>query len=139
MTTTTSGYEVMRSGHTVLFYVNRDGLPLSDRCNERMWKFCMEQYPQSERDNNCSFNCRWRFLDATEIERIRDQMGAYRPVMYVDPPYQVATNSRLKVHEKLQMIQNYIQRLEYNYTGMQFFDLNATRPLYGLMDTARHM
>jgi len=45
-TTTTGGYEVMRSGNTILFYVNRDGLPLSDRCNERMWSFCMEQYPK---------------------------------------------------------------------------------------------
>jgi hypothetical protein len=43
------GYEAMWSGKTVLFYVNRDGLPLSDRCNERMWNFCMEQYPQSEK------------------------------------------------------------------------------------------
>ena len=57
----------------------------------------------------------------------------------LDPPYHIATNSRLKVREKLQIIQNYIQRLEYNYTGMQFFDLNAARSLYGLMDTARHM
>lgn len=47
---TTGGYEAMYSGNTVLFYVNRDGLPLSDRCNERMWNFCMEQYPQSESD-----------------------------------------------------------------------------------------
>jgi len=49
MATTTDGYEVMRSGNTVLFYVNRDGLPLSDRCNKRMWNFCMEQYPKSKR------------------------------------------------------------------------------------------
>jgi hypothetical protein len=60
-------------------------------------------------------------------------------VTYFEPPYHIATNSRLKVSEKLHIIQNYIQRLEYNYTGMQFFDLNAARPLYGLMDTARHM
>jgi len=48
MATTTCGYETMRSGDVVLFYVNRDGLPLSDRCNERMWSFCMQQYPKSE-------------------------------------------------------------------------------------------
>lgn len=46
-TTTTNGYEAMRSGATILCYINRDGLPLSDRCNERMWSFCMEQYPKS--------------------------------------------------------------------------------------------
>jgi hypothetical protein len=60
-------------------------------------------------------------------------------VTYPDPPYHLATNPRLSVKEKLHQIQNYIQRLEYNYTGMQFFDLNAARSLYGLMDTARHM
>ena len=85
------------------------------------------------------FVCQRSYLDASDIQRIRDQSGAHRPVIYVEPPYQVATNSRVKVHEKLQIIQSYIERLEYNYTGMQFFDLNAARPLYGLMDTARHM
>lgn len=88
---------------------------------------------------DCLFVCQKSYLDTSDIQRIRDQSGAHRPVMYVEPPYQVATNSRVKVHEKLQIIQSYIERLEYNYTGMQFFDLNAARPLYGLMDTARHM
>lgn len=78
-------------------------------------------------------------LDAMEIQKIRDQTSDYRPVMYLEPPYHVATNTRWKLQDKLQFIQNYIERLEYNYTGMQFFDLNAARPLYGLMDTARHM
>jgi hypothetical protein len=81
-----------------------------------------------------------KILDATEIQRIRDQTnGDYSSVNSPDPPYHVATNSRLSVQEKLQQIQNYIQRLEYNYTGMQFFPLNPDRCLYGLMDTARHM
>lgn len=88
---------------------------------------------------DCLFVCQKSYLDTSDIQRIRDQSGAHRPVMYVEPPYQVATNSRVKIHEKLQIIQSYIERLEYNYTGMQFFDLNAARPLYGLMDTARHM
>jgi hypothetical protein len=48
MASTTCGYETMRSGDTILYYVNRDGLPLSDRCNERMWSFCKEQQPKSE-------------------------------------------------------------------------------------------
>lgn len=48
MMATTCGYEPMRSGEVILFYINRDGLPLSDRCTERMWTFCMEQYPKSK-------------------------------------------------------------------------------------------
>jgi len=79
------------------------------------------------------------FLEANDIEKLRNQTNNYAAVSYVEPPYQIACNPRLKVHEKLQIIQNYIQKLEYNYTGMQFFDLNANRPVCGLMDTARHM
>lgn len=79
------------------------------------------------------------FLDVTEIQTLRDQKDNYPPLTCPDPPYHVATNSRLTVQEKLQHIQHYIERLEYNYTGMQFFDLNANRSIYGLMDTARHM
>jgi len=74
-----------------------------------------------------------------QIKTIRDRIADYPHITYVDPPYHVATNTRLSVQEKLQQIQTYIQRLEYNYTGMQFFDLNANRPISGLMDTARHM
>lgn len=77
--------------------------------------------------------------DAGEIKTIRDRVADYPQIPHPEPPFQVASNSRLTVQEKLQTIQNYIQRLEYNYTGMQFFDLNVARPICGLMDTARHM
>ncbi|CAF0962329.1 unnamed protein product [Adineta ricciae] len=119
----TAGYEAMRSGKVLLFYVNRDGLPLSDRCSERMWTFCMEQYPKH----------------TTEIKALRDQKLNYPKVTYIEPPYHLATNNRLNVAEKLRQIQTYIQRLEYNYTGMQFFEINTNRPISGLMDAARHM
>lgn len=79
------------------------------------------------------------FADASEIRTVRDRIVDYPKIATLDPPYHVATHSRLTVQEKLKHIQNYIQRLEYNYTGMQFFDLNTTRPICGLMDTARHM
>lgn len=77
-------------------------------------------------------------LDVAQIEELRNQID-YPPVTHPEPPYHIATHSRLTVEEKLHHIQNYIQRLEYNYTGMQFFDLNPNRSIFGLMDTARHM
>ncbi|CAF0723962.1 unnamed protein product [Adineta ricciae] len=123
MAVSTCGYETMWSGNTILYFVNRDGLPLSERCNERMWSFCKEQYPKHEE----------------EIQTLHDKVINYPPKLCPEPPYHIASNTRLKVHEKLQQIQNYIYRLEYNYTGMQFFDLNPTRSIYGLMDTTRQM
>lgn len=79
------------------------------------------------------------FIDATEIQQLREKNDDFPPITYPDPPYHIAASSRLTVPEKLHQIQNYIYRLEYNYTGMQFFDLNPNRSIYGLMDTARHM
>ena len=78
-------------------------------------------------------------LDASQIGTIRDRVVDYPQISLPEPPYHVASNPRLTLQEKLQQIQSYIQRLEYNYTGMQFFDLNTSRPICGLMDTARHM
>lgn len=86
----------------------------------------------------CGFGT-FSLIDALEIQTIRDRIASYPQISAPDPPYHVATNPRLTIQEKLQQIQNYIQRLEYNYTGMQFFDLNTARPICGLMDTARHM
>ena len=77
--------------------------------------------------------------DALEIQIIRDQLTKYPKVTYTEPPYHLAANNRLSISEKLQQIHTYIHRLEYNYTGMQFFDVNTNRPISGLMDTARHM
>jgi hypothetical protein len=74
-----------------------------------------------------------------EIKTLRDQNTNYPKVSYIEPPFHLATNNRLSVRDKLQQIQTYIRRLEYNYTGMQFFAINTNRPLSGLMDTARQM
>lgn len=45
----------------------------------------------------------------------------------------------MSVEEKLGLIQNYLQQLQYNHTGTQFFEIKKWRPLTGLMDTAREI
>jgi hypothetical protein len=89
--------------------------------------------------NDCLANIFVYLLDALEINTVRNEIVNYPVISSPEPPYHAATNPRLRIEEKLQQIQTYIQRLEYNYTGMQFFDLNLARPICGLMDTARHM
>ncbi|CAF0757171.1 unnamed protein product [Didymodactylos carnosus] len=122
MTVKSSGYETIRSGDTTLFYINRSGLPLTEQIKDRMWDFCKEQYPNNE----------------TEIQNIKNAKE-YLPIIVPDPPYHIANNVRYTIHEKLQQIQNYVQRLEYNYTGMQFFDIQSKRPVNYLMDIARYI
>lgn len=79
------------------------------------------------------------FLEAKDIQQVRSLLHNSPQVNFVEPPYHIARHSRLTIEEKLQHIQQYIQNLEYNYTGMQFFNINANRPLHTLMDTARYM
>jgi hypothetical protein len=53
------------------------------------------------------------------------------------PPYNQITNHKLSNQEKTEKIQEYINKLQYNHTGMQFFDIRKERPIAGLMDIAR--
>ncbi|XP_010216788.1 PREDICTED: vasohibin-2 [Tinamus guttatus] len=45
----------------------------------------------------------------------------------------------MSIPEWLQAIQTYMKMLQYNHTGTQFFEIRKTRPLSGLMETAREM
>ncbi|NXN79795.1 VASH2 protein, partial [Bombycilla garrulus] len=45
----------------------------------------------------------------------------------------------MSIPEWLQAIQTYMKMLQYNHTGTQFFEIRKTRPLNGLMETAREM
>ncbi len=53
------------------------------------------------------------------------------------PPYNQITNHKLSNQEKIEKIQEYINKLQYNHTGMQFFDIRKERPIAGLMEIAR--
>ncbi|XP_066849753.1 tubulinyl-Tyr carboxypeptidase 2 isoform X3 [Anser cygnoides] len=45
----------------------------------------------------------------------------------------------MSIPEWLQAIQTYMKMLQYNHTGTQFFEIRKSRPLSGLMETAREM
>uniref|UniRef100_A0A8C0ZFA4 Vasohibin 2 n=1 Tax=Cyanistes caeruleus TaxID=156563 RepID=A0A8C0ZFA4_CYACU len=45
----------------------------------------------------------------------------------------------MSIPEWLQAIQTYMKMLQYNHTGTQFFEIRKTRPLSGLMETAKEM
>uniref|UniRef100_A0A8C2B1Q7 Vasohibin 2 n=1 Tax=Cyprinus carpio TaxID=7962 RepID=A0A8C2B1Q7_CYPCA len=45
----------------------------------------------------------------------------------------------MSVPDWLHAVQNYMRNLQYNHTGTQFFEIKKTRPLSGLMETAREM
>ena len=66
----------------------------------------------------------------------RDQLpDVPKPV----PPYACLYNRELTNYEKIDRIQNYIDKLQYNHTGLQFFNIRKDRPLIGLTELARKM
>lgn len=103
----------------VLFYVNKDGFPIKKKTWERMWHHVEKIHPKGSQ----------------MVEGIR-QCQHLEKVPYVAAPVFTAVMS---VEEKLGLIQSYLQQLQYNHTGTQFFEIKKLRPLSGLMDTAREM
>ena len=96
--------------------VNREGFPLSSHIWNGMWKRAELHHP-----------------DKKKISGIRDS-GIVQNVPVAVPPTFKTSHS---IPDKLSLIQKYISELQYDYTGLQFFEIKKSRPLVRLMDVAK--
>ncbi|XP_075451766.1 tubulinyl-Tyr carboxypeptidase 2 isoform X1 [Ascaphus truei] len=102
-----------------LFYVNKSGFPIDNHTWERMWGHVSKVHPEGK----------------DMVDRIRNAALVSKPSVPLVPNYKTS----MSIQEWLQAVQRYMKMLQYNHTGTQFFEIRKTRPLSGLMETAREM
>ncbi|XP_783118.3 tubulinyl-Tyr carboxypeptidase 1 [Strongylocentrotus purpuratus] len=103
----------------VLFYVNKDGFPMTHQTCEKMFNHCARIHP--------------------DREKMVDKIQGSKNLPKVPVPSAPAVHLYQSVGARLEAIQDYMKELQYNHTGMQFYEIKKNRPLSGLMDSAKEM
>ena len=101
------------------FLVNKDGFPVSQYTMDTLWGNVRELYDDGKKYEN-------------EIRGNPDIPSRSIPSVPSLLP-------SIPVRQRLASIQNYINELQYNHTGMQFFEVKKYRPISGLMEIAKEI
>lgn len=104
----------------VWFWVNKNGFPVDDMTWERMWDHVAKIHPDGQK----------------MVATIRANNNL--PQVPI-PQAPVSFSPAMSIPDRLDKIQNYMNTLQYNHTGTQFFEIRKNRPISGLMEVAKDM
>ncbi|KAL5463236.1 hypothetical protein EMCRGX_G032116 [Ephydatia muelleri] len=100
------------------WHVNRSGFPISSETWECMWQHVIEVHPQG----------------ASLAREIRGLL-----CKRLSTPAPPVVSSQLSVEQSILAVQTYLNELQYNHTGTQFFEIRKSRPLSRLMESAKEI
>jgi len=106
------------------FLVNRSGLPIDDQTWTQIWEFAAHLYPGSRQE----------MQEISQAEDLPEIPHATPP-----PIYLTKGGGTAKIPEYIEKIQNYLNKLTYNHTGTQLFDIKPHSSMITLMETAKAM
>ncbi|KAL5008144.1 hypothetical protein ScPMuIL_013725 [Solemya velum] len=115
----TADKEDVNEENGVLFWVNKSGFPVDDYTWERMYDHVSRIHPDNK----------------TMVHKIR----SCKDLPQMPVPQVPSFPPMMLVCERLEKIQNYMNTLQYNHTGTQFFEIRKNRPISGLMEIAKDM
>lgn len=104
----------------VWWLVNKNGFPIDEITWSKMWDHVSKVHPEG-----------------VKMTRTIRGNAELPQVPFPVPP--INFSPTLSVLERLEKIQHYMNLLQYNHTGTQFFEIRKNRPLTGLMECAKDM
>lgn len=90
------------------WHVNKGGFPIPEHTWEKMWDHVVDVHPDGE-------------------SLAREIRG--KPQKRITIPTPPIFNATIPVEQSLLAVQSYMNALEYNHTGTQFFDIKKSGPL----------
>ncbi len=90
------------------WHVNKGGFPIPQHTWEKLWSHVIDVHPQGD-------------------SLVREIRG--RPQKRPPTPTAPTLTQKSPVPESLQAVQSYMNELQYNHTGTQFFDIRKRGPL----------
>ena len=90
------------------WHVNKSGFPIAEETWSKMWQHIADVHPEASQIS----------------QEIRGQSLKRVPI----PPSPIVSPSH-SAHQNLLAVQNYMNELQYNHTGTQFFDVKKYRAL----------